>query len=132
MLRLENLVIVFYLTQAAHAIPQILSSPISVSVVSASSIFRTASTASSSLTSVSAPSNTVTTVVASPTAPLSAVLPSQVSLPPHQAWCPSEIFCAGAVRLRSCKRHLTSIPLPVASADRQYCWPLFRSQDVCG
>ncbi|ETW82190.1 glycoside hydrolase family 37 protein [Heterobasidion irregulare TC 32-1] len=88
---------VFYLTQAAHAIPQILSSPISVSVVSASSIFRTASTASSSLTSVSAPSNTVTTVVASPTAPLSAVLPSQVSLPPHQAWCPSEIFCAGAL-----------------------------------
>jgi hypothetical protein len=39
----------------------------------------------------------VTTSVASPTAPLTAILPSQVPLPPVQAWCPSEIFCAGAV-----------------------------------
>ena len=35
---------------------------------------------------------------ASPTAPLTATLPSQVPVPPVQAWCPSEIFCAGAVR----------------------------------
>jgi alpha,alpha-trehalase len=48
--------------------------------------------------STGAPSITLVTSVASPTAPLTATLPSQVPLPPVQAWCPSEIFCAGAVR----------------------------------
>ncbi len=47
--------------------------------------------------STGAPSITLVTSVASPTAPLTATLPSQVPLPPVQAWCPSEIFCAGAV-----------------------------------
>ncbi|KAF5346662.1 hypothetical protein D9758_013212 [Tetrapyrgos nigripes] len=42
-----------------------------------------------------APSITLSTVIASPSAPLSQPLPSQVPLPPKQAWCPSEIFCAG-------------------------------------
>ncbi|KAI0917618.1 hypothetical protein AcW1_007218 [Taiwanofungus camphoratus] len=40
---------------------------------------------------------TISTAVPSPSAPLSSVLPSQVPLPPVQAWCPSEIFCAGAL-----------------------------------
>lgn len=44
-----------------------------------------------------APSITLVTSVASPTAPLTATLPSQVPPPPAQAWCPSEIFCAGAL-----------------------------------
>ncbi len=40
---------------------------------------------------------TVSTAVPSVSASLNAPLPSQASLPPKQAWCPSEIFCAGAV-----------------------------------
>jgi hypothetical protein len=40
---------------------------------------------------------TQVTSVASPTASLGAILPSQVPLPPLQAWCPSKIFCPGAV-----------------------------------
>ncbi|KAI9454058.1 trehalase [Lactarius psammicola] len=47
--------------------------------------------------STGAPSITLVTSIASPTAPLTATLPSQVPLPPVQAWCPSEIFCAGAL-----------------------------------
>ncbi|KAJ3917985.1 glycoside hydrolase family 37 protein [Lentinula edodes] len=39
----------------------------------------------------------VTTSIASPTASLSASIPSQYPLPPVQDWCPSQIFCAGAV-----------------------------------
>jgi hypothetical protein len=45
---------------------------------------------------------TQVTSVASPTASLSATLPSQVPPPPPQAWCPSKIFCPGAVH------HVTS------------------------
>ncbi|TFY59876.1 hypothetical protein EVG20_g7628 [Dentipellis fragilis] len=47
------------------------------------------------LTSVPAPTVTVSTAIASPSASLSATLPSQIPDPPKQAWCPSEIFCAG-------------------------------------
>ncbi|OBZ71163.1 Trehalase [Grifola frondosa] len=47
--------------------------------------------------SAALPSITVSTAVASPTVPLSSTLPSQVPLPPVQAWCPSQIFCAGAL-----------------------------------
>ncbi|KAI0763541.1 glycoside hydrolase [Trametes elegans] len=43
------------------------------------------------------PSITISTAVASPSAPLSSALPSQVPLPPTQAWCLSRIFCAGAL-----------------------------------
>ena len=43
------------------------------------------------------PSITISTTVPSPTAPLTSDLPDQVALPPKQAWCPSEIFCAGEV-----------------------------------
>ncbi|KIY52470.1 glycoside hydrolase family 37 protein, partial [Fistulina hepatica ATCC 64428] len=39
----------------------------------------------------------ISTSVPSPTASLGASLPSQVALPPAQAWCPSQIFCAGAL-----------------------------------
>jgi hypothetical protein len=46
----------------------------------------------------SVPVITQVTSVPSPTAPLSAMLPSQVPPPPPQAWCPSKIFCPGAVR----------------------------------
>ncbi|KAG7444163.1 glycoside hydrolase [Guyanagaster necrorhizus] len=38
---------------------------------------------------------TVSTAVPSPSAALDSPLPSQVPDPPTQAWCPSEIFCAG-------------------------------------
>jgi alpha,alpha-trehalase len=41
---------------------------------------------------------TQVTSVASPTASLGATLPSQLPPPPPQAWCPSKIFCPGAVR----------------------------------
>ncbi|KAG5645457.1 hypothetical protein DXG03_006002 [Asterophora parasitica] len=44
-------------------------------------------------TSVS--SISVRTAVPSPTAAAGDLLPSQSALPPKQAWCPSEIFCAG-------------------------------------
>ncbi|KAJ6624408.1 trehalase [Mycena sp. CBHHK59/15] len=37
----------------------------------------------------------VTTAVATPSGGPSALLPSQAALPPTQAWCPSQIFCAG-------------------------------------
>jgi alpha,alpha-trehalase len=40
---------------------------------------------------------TVATATPSPTASLDAQLPAQSPLPPKQAWCPSEIFCAGAL-----------------------------------
>ncbi|KAI0060461.1 glycoside hydrolase family 37 protein [Artomyces pyxidatus] len=58
-----------------------------------------ASTATSPPTGVDTGVPTITeqTSVASPTASLSSTLPSQVPLPPAQAWCPSEIFCAGPV-----------------------------------
>ncbi|KAK2465281.1 hypothetical protein APHAL10511_002635 [Amanita phalloides] len=39
----------------------------------------------------------IATAVPSPTTSLNALLPSQVPLPPKQAWCPSDIFCAGAL-----------------------------------
>jgi len=74
---------------------------------------------------------------ASPTAPLTATLPSQVPVPPVQAWCPSEIFCAGAVR-RMC--FFTSL-LTFASfsdahnvrpdpANRQYRCSLYGPENV--
>ncbi|KAL5519820.1 hypothetical protein ACEPAG_1480 [Sanghuangporus baumii] len=63
----------------------------------AASSSASSATASSAGTSASAPSITVSTAVPSPTAPLTNSLPSQVPLPPVQAWCPSEIFCAGPI-----------------------------------
>ncbi|KAJ7776820.1 glycoside hydrolase family 37 protein [Mycena maculata] len=39
----------------------------------------------------------VTTVTATPSPAASALVPSQVALPPTQAWCPSQIFCAGSL-----------------------------------
>lgn len=53
--------------------------------------------ASSDAESTGVPSITLSTTVAAPTAPLTNDLPSQVALPPVQAWCPSQIFCAGNV-----------------------------------
>ncbi|KAF8349388.1 trehalase [Amanita rubescens] len=41
--------------------------------------------------------NAQTTAVPSPTASLTSQLPSQAPLPPKQSWCPSDIFCAGAL-----------------------------------
>jgi alpha,alpha-trehalase len=40
----------------------------------------------------------IMTATPSVTAQLTAILPSQAALPPAQAWCPSQIFCAGKVR----------------------------------
>ena len=61
-------------------------------------------------TTITAP--TLTMISASgaapaPTAPLTNTLPSQVPLPPKQAWCPSEIFCAGEVSSYSTVRRLS-------------------------
>ncbi|KAG8956096.1 hypothetical protein FRC03_010962 [Tulasnella sp. 419] len=53
------------------------------------------SVATVTVTSVS--SQSVTTAVPSPTGDPNASLPSQAPLPPKQSWCPSEIFCAGAL-----------------------------------
>lgn len=56
-------------------------------------------------TITSAPASTavsainIPTSAASPTVPLSNIIPSQFPLPPVQAWCPSQIFCAGALRV---------------------------------
>ena len=70
---------------------------------------------------------TVTTAVPSPTAPSASLLPSQVP-PTKQSWCPSEIFCPGAVRCfqrygctstslcrfnRSCKLWLLQMFIPM-------------------
>ena len=53
--------------------------------------------------STEAPTLTVSTVVASPSAATSAPIASQsVSPPVPQAWCPSEIFCAGDVSECAC------------------------------
>lgn len=43
------------------------------------------------------PTLTISTSVPSPTAPLTATVPSQASLPPVQAWCIGQIFCAGSL-----------------------------------
>src|SRR5882757_9311027 len=60
---------------------------------------------------------TQVTSVASPTASLSATLPSQVPPPPPQAWCPSKIFCPGAVR------HVISTCLLVFGIPTSSCKP---------
>lgn len=39
----------------------------------------------------------VSTVIASPSSSPDEPLPSEVDLPPKQAWCPGDIFCAGAL-----------------------------------
>ncbi|KZT28701.1 glycoside hydrolase family 37 protein [Neolentinus lepideus HHB14362 ss-1] len=54
-------------------------------------------TVTSTSPDLSASTASVSTAVASPSAPLSATLPSQVALPSRQSWCPSEIFCAGSL-----------------------------------
>ncbi|PPQ63598.1 hypothetical protein CVT24_004458 [Panaeolus cyanescens] len=43
------------------------------------------------------PTITQSTAVPAATASLDTTLPSQAALPPKQAWCPSEIFCAGSL-----------------------------------
>lgn len=69
------------LLQAAHGMPQ----PQAAS----------SATVPSGAVTTGVPSITISTAVASPSVPLESLLPSQVPLPPKQAWCPSEIFCAG-------------------------------------
>ncbi|KAF9568772.1 trehalase [Agrocybe pediades] len=69
--------------------------------VAAQSSNSASTTGSASQATATAPGSTgvtpltVATAVPSPSAPLDSPLPSQVALPPKQAWCPSEIFCAG-------------------------------------
>ncbi|KAF8587681.1 glycoside hydrolase family 37 protein [Ramaria rubella] len=43
------------------------------------------------------PTITISTSVPSPSLSLNATLPSQANVPPKQAWCPSDIFCAGSL-----------------------------------
>ena len=66
---------------------------------------------------------TVPTAVPNVTASLNALLPSQAPLPPKQAWCPSDIFCAGSVSdtLLLTRFFLTMLINPLASADSQRC-----------
>lgn len=61
--------------------------------------------------STGVPSITLSTAVASPTVSLTQAVPSQVALPPSQPWCPSQIFCAGAVR------HLRFLPANMKDID---------------
>lgn len=57
----------------------------------------TTATAMSDFVIDSDQANAQVTSVPSPTASLSATLPSQMPPPPSQAWCPSKIFCPGAL-----------------------------------
>ena len=69
--------------------------------------------------STEAPTLTVSTVVASPSAATSAPIASQsVSPPVPQAWCPSEIFCAGEVSGCACP-------------DRPTCTDTLGAQSYC-
>lgn len=52
---------------------------------------------SSGTLSTAPPTTTIATAVPSPSSPLASPLPSQVALPPKQAWCLSQIFCAGSL-----------------------------------
>ncbi|KAG6337380.1 hypothetical protein ID866_1703 [Astraeus odoratus] len=54
-------------------------------------------TTTTDLVETAVPTLTLTTSVPSPTAPLTATLPSQASLPPVQEWCIGQIFCAGSL-----------------------------------
>ncbi|KAI5988333.1 glycoside hydrolase family 37 protein [Pisolithus albus] len=56
-----------------------------------------ASTTTTDFLETSVPTLTISTSVPSPTAALSATLPSQAPLPPVQPWCIGQIFCPGAV-----------------------------------
>ena len=69
------------------------------------------------------PTLTQVTAIASPTAPLTATLPSQVPLPPVQAWCPSEIFCAGAVRRMSSFTSLLTFAFLTRTRSIRSCKP---------
>ncbi|KAJ7599902.1 glycoside hydrolase family 37 protein [Mycena floridula] len=69
----------------------------SVTTIPISSVTQTA-VSSVTQTAVSSVTQTaVSTAIASASIPLSSPLPSQIAVPPKQAWCPSEIFCAGAL-----------------------------------
>ena len=76
------------------------------------------------LSTASVPTITQATSIASPTASLTATLPSQVPLPPQQPWCPSKIFCPGAVShvVQPSLGFLTGAFL--APANCQHCRPL--------
>ena len=78
------------------------------------------------------PTLTVSTAVASPTVPLNAALPSQQPLAPKQAWCPSEIFCAGPVSCNLVFMNFNGIDVStLALANGQSGTAIRRSQDVC-
>lgn len=68
-----------------------------------------AATTTTNYLQTTVPSLTISTSVPSPTAPLTATLPSQAPLPPVQAWCIGQIFCPGEVSLPLCHRRLTPI-----------------------
>ena len=53
--------------------------------------------AAQSTTSPVSQITSISTSTPSPTSASNSLLPSQAPLPPKQAWCPSEIFCAGAM-----------------------------------
>ena len=73
---------------------------LAISVVVLALFFRavTSQSTSTAAAPTTPPNVTATTAVPSPTASLASSLPSQDPLPSKQAWCPSEIFCPGAVR----------------------------------
>ena len=71
-------------------------------VILVAAFFQGVASQSTAVAPTTPPNITVTTAVPSPTAPSASLLPSQVALPPVQAWCPSEIFCAGSVRWFQC------------------------------
>ncbi|KAF8955266.1 trehalase [Flammula alnicola] len=75
-----------------HAIPAGSSSAGSIT----SSAVPATSTAPTGV-STAPPTLTIVTSVPSATAALDSALPSQEPLPPKQAWCPSDIFCAGSL-----------------------------------
>ena len=67
-------------------------------------------------------SSTVSTAVPSPTVSLNALLPSQVAPPPKQSWCPSDIFCPGAVSSSCCcPPRLINLMVMEVIANRECC-----------
>lgn len=86
---------------AAYAQVSTTSGSLSTPTTSTSSTRTSSTGVESSATNAPPPTSnsdtTVSTATPSVTGSLDQPLPSQAVLPPDQAWCPSEIFCAGRI-----------------------------------
>ncbi|KAI9566279.1 glycoside hydrolase family 37 protein [Boletus coccyginus] len=69
----------------------------SLKLAALSGLVHYAHAAPQAATTTGLPTLTISTSIASPTAPLSALVPSQAALPPVQPWCIGQIFCPGSL-----------------------------------